>query len=252
MDGALDKPPRADYVPSQVSNPAPFPAETAWSAILRARDRANPERRKHLERLIAIYWPPVYWYLIRRWNLKQEDAADLTQELFVRLVEEEFLDEVVRERGRFRTFLKLKLRDLVVEDLRKRSAQKRGGLAHVIKIDASGKEPAWQGIQPDEAFDRDWALCLMNEAVGRLEREMKGQGKETALQVFRRCVLDQPPLSYQECARQFSLKEGDVRNYVFRTRAQLREVVRAMVCESVDSEAEAHGEFAFLTQLLDT
>jgi len=229
-----------------------FPNQTAWTMVLQARDPGSPERRAQLERLAAAYWRPVLGHLQRQWNLSPEDAADLTQEFFLRFTEEGFLDGASRDRGRFRTFLKMKLRDLVIDDLRRRSALKRGGAERFVPIGTEGSpEPRWKGLQPDEAFDREWASCLMAEGIRSLERELKEGGGETVFLAFRSCVLLKPPLSYKDCAAGLGIKESDVRNFVFRGRSLLRETVRRLVRESVSSETEVEEELAYLLRLFD-
>src|SRR5215831_1291017 len=151
---------------AQETKPAPFPTQTAWSLILNARDPNSPERRLHLDRLFSTYWKPVYWALIRTWKLEPEDAADLTQEFFLRLSEEHSLEDASPERGRFRTFIRLQLHSLVVDDLRRKASRKRGGDRRFVSIDARNlPEPGAPGLTPEETFDRDWALSLMSEAV---------------------------------------------------------------------------------------
>jgi hypothetical protein len=111
-----------------------FPNQTAWTVILEAQDPASPERRARLERLATLYWKPVRNHLRMQWNLDGDAAADLTQEFFLRFLQDDFLKGAAPERGRFRTFLKMKLRDLVIDDLRKRTALKRGGAAKFVAI----------------------------------------------------------------------------------------------------------------------
>src|SRR5574341_2124680 len=120
---------------SSTADAAPFPSATAWSTILNARDRTLPGWQAEVDRLVRLYWKPVWWYLIRRWQCNREDAADLTQEFFARLFEENFLLKACPERGRFRTFLKLELRDLVVEELRHRLAQKRSPGRKILPLE---------------------------------------------------------------------------------------------------------------------
>src|SRR5687768_3560125 len=130
------------------TGPMPFPAQTAWSVILGAASRTSADSEKHFQSMVRTYWRPVYWYLVKRWSCPREDALDLTQEFFLRLYEKDFLGQASPERGRFRTFLKLQLRNLVVDDLRRRNAQKRGG--HVAIAGDAGIEPAWSGPSPEE------------------------------------------------------------------------------------------------------
>ena len=57
-----------------------------------------------MEELCRTYWFPLYVY-VRRQTLTREDAEDLTQEFFSRLLEKNYLAKADRERGKFRTFL---------------------------------------------------------------------------------------------------------------------------------------------------
>jgi DNA-directed RNA polymerase specialized sigma24 family protein len=57
-----------------------------------------------LSELCQRYWYPLYAY-VRRCGHGPADAEDLTQAFFARLIEKNFLAEVRREHGRFRSFL---------------------------------------------------------------------------------------------------------------------------------------------------
>ena len=229
-----------------------FPNQTAWTAILEAQDPASPGRRARLERLAALYWKPVHNHLRLQWNLGGDDASDLTQEFFLRFLEEDFLKGAAKERGRFRTFLKMKLRDLVIDDLRKRSALKRGGAEKFVALSTEGApEPRWRGLQPDEAFDREWAACLMAESIRALELALKAEGNDAVFKALQHCVLLKPAKSYRDCAALLGIKESDVRNYVFRARTLLRETVRKQVRDSVAHEGEVEEELAYLLRLFD-
>lgn len=234
--------------------PSPFPTQTAWSIILTAREKNSAESRLRLEALVRLYWKPVWWFLIRRYGCSPEDAADLTQEFFARLYEEDFLKDASPERGRFRTFLKLKLRDLFIDDLRRRKAQKRGGEAHFVALEAGeeGKaDPPWSGLTPEEEFDRMWARCLFAAAVRELEEKLKARGKEYVFRAFYNCVLAAPPKTYRQCAEDLGVKESDVTNYLFAARAQLRQILLRMVRETVEREGDAERELASLFNLFE-
>jgi hypothetical protein len=66
---------------------------TAWTVV-----REAPEgSRDALDRLIAVYWKPVYFF-IRRRGQDVESAKDLTQAFFGSLLEREFKTEYARKR----------------------------------------------------------------------------------------------------------------------------------------------------------
>jgi RNA polymerase sigma-70 factor (ECF subfamily) len=231
-----------------------FPAATAWSVVVGARDRNAPGWEEHLDALVRRYWKPVCRYLIRRWNCAPEDAADLTQEFFGRLYERNFIEDAAPERGRFRTFLKLKLRDLVVDDLRRRSAQKRGGAAGVVSLDAIERDrsraPEWAGLSPEEEFDRLWAVELLNSAVAELEERLRAEGKPEIYRAFWGCTLAEPPKSYQECADELGVRVRDVGHYVFRARMKLRKILYDLVRALVEKEEDVADEVSHLLRLL--
>jgi len=231
-----------------------FPAATAWSVVVGARDRTSPDWESHLDALVRRYWKPVCRYLIRRWNCSPEDAADLTQEFFGRLYERNFLEEASPERGRFRTFLKLKLRDLVVDDIRRKSAQKRGGGARVVSLDELQRDGAgqleWAALTPEEEFDRLWAAELLASALRELEGGLRAEGKAEVYRAFWSCTLAEPPKSYQECADELGVRVRDVGHYVFRARARLRKILHDLACELVEKKEDAAEEVAHLLGLL--
>ena len=83
-----------------------FPA-TRWSAVLAARSDDPQERSRALDAILAAYWKPIYKYLRIRWDKSNEDAKDLTQEFFARLIEKEYLADFDPSKARLRTFLRV-------------------------------------------------------------------------------------------------------------------------------------------------
>src|SRR5262245_46857590 len=63
--------------------------------------------------------------LRRRRGYSEAEAQDLTQELFKRLLERQFLSGLLREGGRFRSFLLTALNHFLAEHWQRSRAQKR-------------------------------------------------------------------------------------------------------------------------------
>src|SRR5262245_24205058 len=99
---------------------------THWSVVLAAGDHAASGAQEALERLCVNYWYPLYAY-VRRCGHSVEDAQDLTQEFFCRLLEKGYIKVADPERGRFRTFLLTALQRFLVSEWRRTQAAKRGG-----------------------------------------------------------------------------------------------------------------------------
>jgi RNA polymerase sigma factor (sigma-70 family) len=236
---------------SSPSVPVPFPAQTSWSVVLGAASRGTPEGERHFDAMVQAYWRPVFWYLTRQWACAREDARDLTQEFFLRLYEKDFLEKAAPERGRFRTFLKLQLRNLVVDDLRRRKAQKRGGEGARIPLgDERAPEPAWTGLGPEEEFDRLWAAELLSLSMVELEESLQGEGKDAQFRAFSNCCASKAPMSYRQCADALGVKEADVRGFIYRARQRLKDILVRRVRETVEHERDAEDELNGLLQLL--
>jgi DNA-directed RNA polymerase specialized sigma24 family protein len=105
--------------------PRTFP-HTRWSLVLAARQAWSPESEAALDSLCRVYWYPLYAYA-RRCGLASQDAKDLTQEFFCRLLEKRWLDDVDRAKGRLRTFLLVALKNLMRKEWRRAAAQRHGG-----------------------------------------------------------------------------------------------------------------------------
>ena len=64
----------------------------------------TPGAQAALEKLCRTYWYPLYAYARRRGH-SVEDAQDLTQEFFARVIARHWLARADQSKGRFRTFL---------------------------------------------------------------------------------------------------------------------------------------------------
>ena len=99
-----------------------FP-NTRWSVVLAATQRTSPESAGALETLCRAYWYPLYAY-VRRCGQTPQDAQDLTQEFFCRLLEKHWFDLADPEKGRLRTFLIVGLKHFMAKEWRRASAQR--------------------------------------------------------------------------------------------------------------------------------
>src|SRR5262245_29808107 len=99
---------------------------THWSVVLAAGRTDEPDSHAALERLCEIYWYPLYC-CVRRKGYSPEDAQDLTQAFFSRMLAGNKMALADPERGRFRTFLLRSLENFLRSRYRDATAQKRGG-----------------------------------------------------------------------------------------------------------------------------
>ena len=160
------------------SGPSEFPT-TRWTLVIAAADPGSRESRSALAELCERYWNPLYAYLRHR-GFPQDEAQDLVQEFFVRVLEGRYLDRANRDKGRFRSFLLTSLKFFVADEQDFHQARKRGGgmlvpLACDATEEAFEREPA-HGETPDRIFERRWALATMDRVMQRLRMSSFGKG----------------------------------------------------------------------------
>jgi len=221
-----------------------FPT-TRWTLIREARDPGSPAYRESLGHLANLYWRPVYAYFRRRWSRQHDDAADLTQEFFHALCEKNFLDTLLPEHGRFRSYVMAALDNFAKLDHRSRSTLKRGGSGLQLPLAAVQEFQPSESATPEQILIREWSRSVMTQALRDLEQEYREAGQEQAFAVFSARDLEGSPegkVRYQDLAQRFGLSETDVTNYIYRARKRLRELVLSQIRDTVSSEEEAESE----------
>jgi len=205
---------------------------TLWTVVLRAKEGS----RDALGSLISLYWKPVYFFLRHR-GLDIDASKETTQGFFAHLLERDFLKSVGREKGKFRSFLLKALENYRIDDARKRSARKRGGLT--LDFDGAEKDLAAQAPGAD-SFDRQWALAVVFRAMDALRDELGAATFET----LKPHLAGGP--SYQDTAAKLGISVTAVTNLIHRTRKRYRELVERELAPSVTDEASLQEELADL------
>jgi RNA polymerase sigma-70 factor (ECF subfamily) len=230
-------------------------ATTHWSLVLAARDRAEPGAADALASLCALYWYPLYAYVRRRGH-GAEEAHDLTQEFFARLLEKDFLAGVDRGKGKFRSFLLASCNHFLANEHDRARAKKRGGGQRVLSLDAADaegrylSEPAG-GLTPEQLFERRWALALLQEVMGRLRDEFEAKGKGRLFERLRGFLVGEKGGGYRRAADELRLSEGAVKVAVHRLRQRYRALLHEEIGRTVETtdeiEAEVRALFAALS-----
>src|SRR5436309_7586188 len=108
-------------------------ATTHWSVVLAAQG-SSPAVEQALEKLCRTYWWPLYEF-VRRQGYNPEEAQDLTQGFFARLLERRDLDAVRREKGRLRSYLLASLKHFLADEWRHAMAVNRGKEQWMIPLE---------------------------------------------------------------------------------------------------------------------
>jgi RNA polymerase sigma-70 factor (ECF subfamily) len=228
---------------------------THWSLVLNARDPSSPLATEALEKLCRTYWYPLYIY-VRRQGEDDESAKDLTQGFFARLLEKNYLAQVQRERGKFRSFLLAALKHFLADEWDKVRAQKRGGGQPIISLDDTMSEDRYRlepvdAMDAEKLFERRWALTLLEQARVRVREEYVKAGKAELydhLNAFDSGDNNAP--SYAQVAAELALTESAVKSAVFRMRRRCRELVREEVANTVESPAQVDAEIRYLITVI--
>jgi RNA polymerase sigma factor (sigma-70 family) len=230
-------------------------ATTHWSVVLAAGADASQAGRDALEQLCRAYWPPVYAYA-RRTGHKPEDARDLTQGFFTRLIETDSLSRVDPERGRFRSYLLGAFKHFLAHDRDRVQALKRGGGVHWVCVDpgSDGAKSASSPVDlrtPDRVYDERWAAALLERVLGRLRQEFAESGRGELFDWFKGFLVGQPVEGgYAGVASKLGMTEGAAKMTVTRLRDRYRRLLRAEVVQTLvhaeDVDDELHQLLAIL------
>jgi len=207
-----------------------FPA-TRWSVLRKALDQFDDDSSRALASLCEVYWFPLYAY-VRRSGRSSHDAEDLVQGFFEQLLRNKSLSAADPERGKLRTFLLTCLRNYLSDQFDKENAKKRGSHQPVISLDEEYARTRYERhsidtATPDEIYQRQWALTVLEHALQLIRAEFSARGEEVAFEVFRPFLGfgTGPEQGYEEAAQKLGLSTGTVKSRVFRLRQRWRDLV---------------------------
>jgi RNA polymerase sigma-70 factor (ECF subfamily) len=208
-----------------------------------------------LAELCQIYWYPLYAY-VRRRTQSREEAEDLTQGFFERFLEKNYLEGLSADRGKFRAFLLAALKHYLANAWDKAGRQKRGGGVGHLSLDWPSADQRYQvepadRSSPDRMFDRAWALALLERVLGRLEAEYALEGRAELFRVARGFLMvgvDSVP--YADAGRGLGMTEGTMRVAVHRLRKRYRQLLRDEIAETLSDPAQVEEELHSLQAAL--
>jgi len=229
-----------------------FPT-TRWTLVMAAGDQHHKESRSALVSLCENYWYPLYAYLRRR-GYPSDQAQDLTQEFFTRLLEGRYLDRVEQDKGRFRSFLLSSLKFFVADEEDRQRTHKRGG-GMVVSLEFSSGEERYQhepshDETPERLFERRWALSVIDRVVEKLQLEFVQHGRQEHFDRLKVFLLGQSEAPYATLAREMKTSEGALKVAIHRLRKRYRELFRQEIEDTVADPAEVESELRYLAAAL--
>jgi RNA polymerase sigma-70 factor (ECF subfamily) len=237
-------------------SPSPLFNTTQWSAVVSASGDTSPEAQRALEQLCVTYWYPLYAH-VRRQGYSVEDAQDLTQEFFARLLERKYLRLADKNRGRFRTFLLTSLKNFLINEWNKANREKRGGGCQVISLDTEQTETRFRAEPadnrtPEKAFARRWAMVVLDRVLDQLQAELVADGKGLVFEELKSSLSgEEGESSYAEIGLRLGMTEGNLKVTVHRLRRRYRELLRSEIARTVEDPSAVDDEIRELLTALN-
>jgi RNA polymerase sigma-70 factor (ECF subfamily) len=226
---------------------------TSWTLVVQARSS-----REDLERLLGLYWSPVYAYLRRR-GQRPQDAADLSQGFLIDVVlKRDLIGQADPERGRFRSFLLAALKNYVIDEHRREAGRDGERPTAFVPEDPAALEAAEpsEADDPTRAFDRQWAATILGVVLERLREACEREGLGGHWAVFEGRILRPvrhgcEPVPVEDLVRSVGAHDrDDIYSMQNSVKRKFRAVLREVVAETVDNPAELDAELAEVRNLL--
>lgn len=230
---------------------------THWSMVIRASHDNLDIAHQAMEELCRNYWYPLYAF-VRRQGHPPANAEDLTQAFLAKLLKMNYLADVRREKGKFRSFLLMAIKRFIGHENERQHARKRGGHQQIVSIDQETAESrlcleADRHLEPDVYFERQWAVALLERVMLKLREEYLATGRDKLFESLQGCLVkDEAAQPYAEIAAQLKLTEPAVKMAVSRLRARYREILRAEIAETVANPEEIEDEIRHLFKLFSS
>jgi RNA polymerase sigma factor (sigma-70 family) len=225
-----------------------FPA-TRVSVLTGIGSEDAAMRHRALERIVAAYRRPVQAYVRWRYARSDDEAEELAQGFFAAAAEKEYLAAFDPAKGRFRTFLRICVERYVLKARSAEKAQRRGGGAVRLDVDAGTTEQELAGAggidEVERWFEREWARSIFDAAIAEVRRRWREQAHGALRSsLFERYDLIDPAErpSYAELAAELGIKVTDVTNHLAAVRRELRVVVLETLRELTASDDEFRAE----------
>jgi RNA polymerase sigma factor (sigma-70 family) len=231
-------------------------ATTHWSVVLTAQGQ-SAEAEAALEKLCRTYWWPLYGF-VRREGYKPEDAQDLTQAFFARLLERRDLETVRQERGRLRSYLLASIKNFLSKARHREMTVKRGegrplvSLEDLLVRERADQEPAHK-LSADRIYERRWALTLLEQVLVRLGAEYEAAGKLPLFYRLKELLAGESGQPTQaKIAAEMRMTENAVKQAFHRLRYRYRQLLREEIAHTVAAPEDVEDELQHFMAVLQT
>lgn len=214
-------------------------ATTRWSLVSSAGNSQSPRQESALNELCGRYRFPLYAYARHR-GTPHADAEDLVQGFYFHFLKKNYLRNLSREHGRFRAYLLACFNHYSCNNWKGSRCQKRGGVVEHLSIDGAIADEKYQSQlmtaeTPERAYDRAWAVALMEQALSQLGREMQAEGKRELFEILKiRLTVYGVDSSYRTDAERLKRSEAFTRKQAERLRKRYGKLIREEIGKTCD------------------
>jgi RNA polymerase sigma factor (sigma-70 family) len=229
-------------------------ATTHWSVVLTAQG-SSPAADEALEKLCRSYWRPLYSF-VRRQGHGVEEAQDLTQGFFERILERRDLNAVRQEKGRLRSYLLVSLKHFLVNEYHRATAAKRGEGRPLIPLEELRQHERAEVehvdlASADKIYERRWALTVLDQVLARLADEYRASNNTPLFERLKELLADEPGRPLQaDIARDLGMTENAVKQAFHRFRNRYRRLLRDEIAHTVASPGDIEDELRHLIAVL--
>ena len=133
--------------------------------------------------------------------------------------------------------------------------QKRGGGVEHLSLDVDAAERSYVALaaqqeSPERAFERAWALAIMEKARAQLAAECRASGKAEIFAALFPESNAADVSGYAEISRMLGISETALRTMAMRLRRRWRDLIRAELAQTVNSQEALDEEMEALRQAL--
>jgi RNA polymerase sigma-70 factor (ECF subfamily) len=235
---------------SAAASREPFPT-THWNVVLLAGEAASPRAAEALDALCQIYWYPLYAYL-RRLGYSPQNARETAQGFFARLHEKNGLQSVDCGKGKLRCFLLASLNHFLANERGRANPVALNGAPAPVSVHGQDAENRYLNeapseLTPERLFERQWAVAVLDRALGRLRDEFGASGKSRDFALLKPFLTSEAAESaYGPVAQELNLSAGSITLAAQRMRQRYQQLVRAEIADTVASTADIDDEMRWL------
>jgi len=227
---------------------------THWSVVRAAAQTASSDGAAAMAELCRAYWYPLFQFL-RGWSNSAEEAKDLTQEFFARLLEKPFLEGLDPSVGRFRSFLLAAAKHFLKDNWGRRTAQKRGGGLETLSLDDESLGTLYNSelvepTTPEMKYDKIWALTLIDRVLARLREEYTSAGRGEVFEALKKFLSEKKPTPQAIIAAELGISVSTAGVAIHRLRRRFKDLLHDEVAKTVDGPDEVEDELRQLIAAL--